>query len=344
MTKRKLLTIAVVPLGPVASAELDFAEATIASRFGVKTLRLPETAIPRSMFRADRGQWDADRLLELLFDMLPDNCQRIIGVLATDMFAAGRTFVFGYGHLRDGMAVYSTARFCEEWYGRPADLAKQQSRSLRCIVHELGHTFGNPHCEACDCIMRAVSGLEALDALSETYCTSCAARVAKALQLKPGSAEDAFIRAGALLRRRRLAKAVKSYLIATEKAPLEPRYWNDLGVASLSIGDSHRAKLAFERAVELAAAFPHPYYNLGILSHRESGADSAEAYLNQGLSRDTNPVAAHRYLGRLYEELFGDRARAFEHYAAYVDMGGTEHEVIEKYVALLLEMKRTGGG
>src|SRR6185436_19085774 len=96
-----------------------------------RALRLPETPIPAAHFDRARGQYDADRLLELLFENLPDPALRIVGVLDADMYAAGRTFVFGYAHLRDGVAVYSVARLREEWYGRPVDEEKQRSRTYR---------------------------------------------------------------------------------------------------------------------------------------------------------------------------------------------------------------------
>lgn len=333
-TRRAPAPIAVLPLGPVPVAELDLIEEVQGVLLGARSQRLPEQAIPSSCFDRPRGQYDADKLLELLFDKLPDTSMRIVGVLDADMYAAGRTFVFGYAHLRDGVAVYSVARLREEWYGRVADVERQRERSYRALAHELGHTFGNPHCEQPECVMHAVSQIESLDALSPSYCCACLRRVRRGLLVAPTSAEGLFLRAGALLRRHYLPRAIELYREASRKAPLEPRYFNDLGVALLAGADRDGARAAFHRATELAADFPHPYYNLGILCREEGGAGSAEGYFAEGLRRDPDPLSAHRYLGKLYEDLFHDAERARRHYAAYLELGGAEPDVVARAWAL----------
>jgi len=333
-TRRAPGPVAVLPLGSVAPPELDLIDEVVGTLLGARTIRLPEARLPAACFDAGRNQYDADRLLELLFDALPDAAMRIVGVLDADMFAAGRTFVFGYAHLRDGVAVYSVARLREEWYQRPSDEEKLRARSYRALAHELGHTFGNPHCEEDGCVMRAVSQIDSLDALGPSYCESCLRRVRRGLTVGPQSAEGLFLRAGALLRRRYLPRAIDTYRSATEKAPLEPRYYNDLGVALLAAADREGARSAFRRATELSADFPHPYYNLGILCREEGGAEAAERFFVEGLRRDGDPLAAHRYLGKLYEDLFGDLARARRHYLAYLQLGGNDAEVVSRVWAL----------
>ncbi|MDE3097581.1 MAG: hypothetical protein KGK07_16465 [Chloroflexota bacterium] len=312
--------IAVLPLGPVSASEIDLVEEVVGTLLGARALRLPELHVPASYFDVARGQFDADQLLELLFDMLPDGALRIVGVLDSDMFAVGRTFVFGYAHLHDGVAVYSTARLREEWYGHPTDEAKQRSRSYRALAHEFGHTFGNPHCKEATCVMHAVSQVESLDSLGPSYCAPCLRRVRQGLTVSPTSAEGRFLRAGALRRRRYLPRAIQTYREAVQRAPLESRYHNDLGVALLAVSDRAGARAAFHRASELSPDFPHPYYNLGILCREDGGVEMAERWFAEGLRRDRDPLAAHRYLGRLYEDLFNDASRARRHYTTYLEM------------------------
>jgi archaemetzincin len=333
-THRAPAPVALQALGDVAASDLSFLEKVIATLLGARSVVLPPVPIPAVHFDPTRHQYDADRLLELLFSRLPDGALRIIGVLAADMFAAGRTFVFGYAHLRDGVGVYSVARLREEWYGRPADDVVLHARAYRAVAHELGHTFGNPHCESSGCVMRAVSHIESLDALGPSYCTGCLKRVRRGLTVAPSSAEGRFLRAGALLRRRYPARAVAAYREATRKAPLDARYQNDLGVALLTLADRDGARAAFRRAAELASDFPHPYYNLGILAREEGGALAAERCFAEGLARDADPMAAHRYLGKLYDELFGDPARARRHYLAYLELGGAEASIVARAWAL----------
>jgi archaemetzincin len=342
-TRRAPAPVAVLPLGTVSPSELELVDELLAALLGARSIQLAPAAIPSHYFDHARGQYDADRLLDLLFDRLPDAAMRIVGVLDADMFAAGRTFVFGYAHLRDGVAVYSVARLREEWYGRASDEEKQRARSYRALAHELGHTFGNPHCEEAGCVMRAVSQIESLDALGPSYCDSCLRRVRRGVLIAPSSGEGQFLRAGALLRRRCLPQAIQAYRAATDKAPLEPRYFNDLGVALLAGGDREAARRAFRHATELCADFPHPYYNLGILCREDGGgAEAAERHFDEGLLRDPDPVAAHRYLGKLYEELFGDPQRARRHYRTYLELGGSDPEVAARVASFDGAGARTG--
>lgn len=321
--------IAVLPLGGVSERDLRLTEYSVTNVFGAKTERLPVAPLEEYYFARDRGQYDADRLLEVCFDRLPRQASRIIAVLDKDMYAAGRSFIFGYAHLRDGVSVYSLARLREEWYGRTPDPERLDARAYRCITHELGHTYGNPHCEHQGCVMRAVSQVESLDALSPSFCESCMRRMRRAVKIGATSAEGYFLRAGAALRRRQMADAIGFYRDAAARAPMEPRYHNDLGVALLAAADREEARRAFLRATELAADFPHPYYNLGIIC-REGGEsiEVAERYFTAGLLRDPDPLSAHRYLGKLYDELFGDRERALRHFNAYMARGGTDSDVI----------------
>lgn len=323
----KRMTVAILPLGNIPAAEIEFAVKTI---HGMKldTKVLPEVELPSHMCDNYRRQWDADMLLDYLFQKRPDDCERIIGILAVDMFAAGRTFVFGYAHLRDGMAVYSIARLREEWYCRKENVELQQSRSFRCIVHELGHTFGNPHCEDDDCIMHAVSQVDTLDELAEKYCETCEKRVKQNRRKTLNTAEGLFRCAGSYLRRRQADTAAMYFRRAIALNSAEARYHNDLGVALLSAGNKVAARLAFRQAVELDAHFPHPFYNLGILSREYGDMDIVEQLLDEGLKRDSDPIAAHRYVAKLYEEVFADFNRAAKHYDKYVELGGDDPEIL----------------
>ena len=331
--KKRNSSVAIQPIGYVSMVEIEFIKKTIADKFSLTTLTLPAITLPTDYFDSERCQYDADRLLDLLFGYLPDEASAIIGVLSEDMFAAGRTFVFGYANLRDGMALYSTARLYEERYGRPCNLALQQSRSYRTIVHELGHVFGNQHCEN-RCVMHAVAQVDSLDGLAENFCGRCQTKVNTRSAITPESAEGRFLRGGAYLRRRQLQKATNAYRDAVQLAPHEARYHNDLGVALLSLGKHKEAREVFKRASELDDNFPHPHYNLGILCRDDGGVEMAEPHFAAGLARDRDPIAAHRYVAKLYEELFGDKVRAHRHYLAYLQLGGRETDVLARIHAL----------
>lgn len=322
------MTTAVVPLGPIRSADLCYTESVIAQHLGTKVTRVPEMALPHSYYDGWHSQWIADGILNCLFDRLrrlPMAVHRIIGVLDADMYAGNRTFVFGFANLQNGVSVISLARLREEWYGRRPNTELFRSRIFRAVAHELGHTFGNDHCEDHDgCVMRSVSQIESLDALNPRYCQTCSTMVQRGLSIQPTSAEGYFLRAGALRRQRYFLDAINCYLQAVERVPTEARYWNDLGVAYLAVGDQGRAKEMLTRACASENTVPDSFYNLGIIECDDPSA--AERYFLEGLRRDPDQLRASQYLGNVYDKLFNNPEGALRHYQRYIDLGGSDPE------------------
>ena len=154
--------IAILPFGEVPADELRFLDELMGAAYGADTLLLEAVETPRHAYSVSRAQYDADLLLDELFARLPERCLRVVGVTQADMYVAGRTFVFGYAHLSDGVAVYSSARFREEFYGRRRDLGRHRARVCRAVIHEVGHTFGTPPLHRC--ALRDASGQSHRDA------------------------------------------------------------------------------------------------------------------------------------------------------------------------------------
>jgi archaemetzincin len=254
LVERAAAPVAVVPLGDVAPAELQRIERILDEDFAASAVVLPRVPLPEESYCRERQQYDADVLLETLFLHQPERCLRVIGVADADLFVRGRTFVFGYAHLTDGMAIYSVTRLRESFYGRDEDLSQLAERVRRAAVHELGHTFGSPHCGDGGCVMHPVSHVDTLDALSTAYCASCRERVARGLDTPPWSARGRWDRGLAFLRRRDFMRAAEWLTHAAQCAPLDASIHHDLGVALLGLGERSRARAALRRALQLTPA------------------------------------------------------------------------------------------
>jgi archaemetzincin len=174
--------VAVLPLGRVAAAELSFIEHVMRNLFHIKVRILSAIEIPEEYYNIDRHQYNASQLLDFVLARIPKDAGLIIGVLNQSIFLenAGR-FIFGYAYIKNGAAIYSTK---EIHFGLPQTIEGiklKQSRSLRVILHEVGHLFGLsgwPHCKNNNCVMReVVSAVWALDNLSRMYCDECLTRI-----------------------------------------------------------------------------------------------------------------------------------------------------------------------
>ena len=102
--------IDVLPIGEVAPTRLSFLCRTIERVYNARCRVREALTVPPEAWNMDRAQLDADAMLGILVDEFPADSSRVLAVTQKDMFAAGRPYVFGYGHLRDRVSIVSTAR------------------------------------------------------------------------------------------------------------------------------------------------------------------------------------------------------------------------------------------
>jgi archaemetzincin len=298
---------------------------------------MPVLPLPQGAYRPVRGQYDADELLDFLFDRLTLDVMRVIGVTERDLYAEGRNFVFGYAHMRDRVAVFSTLRLAEPYWGRTGDATLYRARVDKALAHEMGHTFHAPHCDSPACVMHQVEFLWQLDELGPEYCAACAGRVSTVARRGVHGAESLFELGGSYMRRRRYPRAAAAYAAAQAKDPANAHYANDLGVALLALGEKAQAARAFQKAIDLQPAFPHAYYNLGIVCRERGDQRTADHFFAEAVRRDEDPRQAHRYLGILHQDYFRDPERALAHLERFTVLGGDDADVRRRLVELRRE-------
>ncbi len=110
-----------------------------------------------------------DALIERSGGQPPDPPGWIVGITANDLFAPGRSFVFGEATLGGAWAVVSLARLFPPGF-------HQLDRLLKEIVHELGHLAGLDHCEDSRCVMHPSPTTTSIDAKGADPCPRCSAR------------------------------------------------------------------------------------------------------------------------------------------------------------------------
>jgi archaemetzincin len=128
------------------------------------TLRA-EREVPPEAHDARRQQYRADTLLELARSEAGD---RVLVVTAVDLYVDGLNFVFGLANPRGKGAVVSLYRL-----RAGGDTRLQRERALKEAVHELGHTFGLPHCPDGRCVMHFSNSLEDTDRKEASFCCQC---------------------------------------------------------------------------------------------------------------------------------------------------------------------------
>lgn len=131
-------------------------------------------------YAPERRQHHATLLLATLLRHLPAPEAKIVGVTSEDLFIPVLTFVFGQSQLDGPAAVVSTHRLHNEFYGLPADEGLLRERTVKEVLHELGHAYGLVHCRDQLCVMRASTYVEEVDLKDAGFCETCAAVIGAA--------------------------------------------------------------------------------------------------------------------------------------------------------------------
>lgn len=147
------------PLGTAfRDADLAFVERALLAFYDVVTVRLPGARLPESAFYPPRARYRAERLLDFLSPKLPRDGHRILGLTGVDISTTKGSYadwgVMGLANMDGSACVLSSFR-CRRG-ARSAEHALV--RFAKTAVHELGHTFGLPHCPTRGCLMEDGKG------------------------------------------------------------------------------------------------------------------------------------------------------------------------------------------
>jgi len=118
----------------------------------------------------ERQQYNAIKIMET-FPNVETGKQILLADV--DLFIPIFTFVFGLAKLGGQTGIVSMHRLNNIFYGLPEDPDLLSERTVKEIIHELGHLFGLKHCENYTCVMASSTVVEELDTKSAIYCNSC---------------------------------------------------------------------------------------------------------------------------------------------------------------------------
>jgi archaemetzincin len=165
--------IALQPLGPVPEGRLRAVAACLRSRLGQEVSILAPRPLPASAWYAPRGRYRAETLVADLA-AAPGPCPRIVGITQADISTTLHGYpdwgIFGLGSLGGRACVISLYRLGRGPHG--AELL--EGRLQKVAVHELGHTYGLPHCPARGCVMEDAAGrIATVDQGGIAFCQAC---------------------------------------------------------------------------------------------------------------------------------------------------------------------------
>jgi archaemetzincin len=165
--------ICVAVIGSVSSTIIGTLENRIADVFGSDVYRHYPAFDLDVALDPTRKQYDSTRLLQALHAELPDGASKLVGITDVDLFVPIFTFVFGEAQLNGRVALASTFRLRNSFYGLPEDDTLLADRLVKEAVHELGHTFGLIHCSNPTCVMHVSPDVDEVDVKDAALCGQC---------------------------------------------------------------------------------------------------------------------------------------------------------------------------
>lgn len=166
-------TIIIQPLGAVRQRDVAAVRRALGSRFNLRIETAWTLAMPKSAYYAPRHRYRAEKLLTFLGKHLRPNT-KVIGLCAVDISTTKGKIkdwgIFGLGSLAGVSCIVSTHR-----------LATQKDLT-NVAIHEVGHTFGLPHCTTHGCVMEDAQGtIKTVRQETGRFCPSCARRLSSVL-------------------------------------------------------------------------------------------------------------------------------------------------------------------
>jgi archaemetzincin len=160
------------PLGPeLPEEDVRFVRKVLAAVYPLEVRNLPPALLPVSAYYPPRARYRAEKLLDRLHQLLPEDGFRILGLTGVDI-STSRPGIADWGMM--GLASYiRPVGVVSSFRCGPGRASRE--RLAKIALHEVGHTLGLPHCPTRACLMEDARGqVKVLDRAAD-LCLRCRA-------------------------------------------------------------------------------------------------------------------------------------------------------------------------
>lgn len=126
-----------------------------------------------NFFSIERKQYFSTQIIAEAIKLTNDFHGKIVLLTDVDIFVPALTFIFGEAQLNGKHSILSVCRLYEEFYSNNSDKKLLLERTIKEVLHELGHCYGLRHCLDWDCVMHSSPGIEEVDIKGISYCRNC---------------------------------------------------------------------------------------------------------------------------------------------------------------------------
>lgn len=159
------IVIDLQPFVGITAAQVDYVFAGLKKNYPFISINKP-IALPTTAYYAARNRYRADSLISFLRSRTEAG-HKTIGLtnkdISTTKAGVADWGVMGLGFCPGNACIASTYRFTKK---------EINGQLFKVAIHELGHTFGLPHCPVKYCFMRDAEGGNPTNEEKE-FCTKC---------------------------------------------------------------------------------------------------------------------------------------------------------------------------
>lgn len=166
------MEILIQSIGTVENKLLRMLEKPLEEIFGISCRVLNDVLeIPERSYNPSRDQYHSTEILYSMMNILKRDSNHILGVTNVDLYASKLNFVLGEAEYPGNFAIISVNRL------KSPNKKLFLKRILTEAVHELGHTFGLPHCGNHLCVMHFSNSVVETDIKGPGFCSDCLSKL-----------------------------------------------------------------------------------------------------------------------------------------------------------------------
>ncbi len=174
--------VRVVPVGRISGKLVSEVCSEVEGLMNVRFKALAGIETPSIAWNHMRRQYDAGKIINIL----SKNSEAVfigkdmptLGITEDDVYYNGLNFVFGIEEPQTSCLLVSIARLKPEFYKERPNSMVLKDRTVKEVIHEIGHHIGLDHCIHPFCVMSFSPSARDVDAKQKDFCKSCRIKLA----------------------------------------------------------------------------------------------------------------------------------------------------------------------
>ena len=170
----------IVPVGEFPEGILSLVKDEL-ENLNIKCRIMPKISIPKEAYNQWRKQYNAEVVMNMLANTSEvkfiDKSIPTLLLTEHDLYYSGLNFIFGLEDPTKSCAIVTLARLKPEFYDQTPSRGLLEERTVKEVIHELGHYVGLDHCTNSKCVMSFSPSVFDVDKKQKEFCDDCKIRL-----------------------------------------------------------------------------------------------------------------------------------------------------------------------